>query len=157
MLCSGEISKTGMMCIQNPEGCDQGVAEKNCRLFAYVVPCEFPVASAAAARVLVDIGMAKAIAQAYFCARSELGRGRGGRDDVRDAYVSISGLMRNWRRLFSRMDPDSVRNEDVAEIMRLIQLDGSEESEFEEYENMSDYFSGVGSGGRGPSNENEKG
>ena len=96
------------------------------------------MASAAAARVLVNIGMAKAIAQACFYARSELGRGRRGRDDVRDAYVSISGLMKNWRRLFPRMDPEVVGNEDVAEIMRQIKLDGNEEGEFEEFENMSD-------------------
>ena len=138
MLCSGEISKTGMMCIQNPEGCDQGVAEKNCRLYADVVPREFPVATTVAARILVNIGLAKVIACAYFCARSELGRGHGSRDDVTDAYVSISGLMRNWRRIFSCMDPDFVGNENVAEIMLLIQLKGNEESEFEEYKNMMD-------------------
>ena len=138
MHCSDESKRMGLMYSQYPEGYDKGVAEENCRLFADVVPREFPVATAAVARVLVDIGMAKAIAHAYFCARSELGRGHRSRDDMRDAYVSISGLIRNWRRLFSRMDPDSVKNEDVAEIMRLIQLDGDEEGEFEEYENMSD-------------------
>ena len=138
MLCSGEISKTGMMYIQYPEGYDQGVVEKNCRLYADVVPRKFPVATTAAARILVDIGLAQAMARAYFCARSELGRGRGSQDDVRDAYVSISGLMRNWRCLFTRMDPGSVGNEDVAEIMRQIHLYGNEEGEFEEYDNMSD-------------------
>ena len=138
MLYSGEISKTRMMYIQNPEGCDHGVAEKNCRLYVDVVPRKFPAATTVAARFLVDIFLAKAIVCAYFCARSELGRGRGSRDDVTDAYISISGLMSNCRRVFLHMDPDFVGNEDVAEIMILIQLDGSEESEFEEYKNMSD-------------------
>ena len=138
MLCSDEISKMGTMYVQYPEGYEQGVAEKNCCLFADVVPRKFPVATNVAARILVDIDLAQAMAHAYFCARSELGRGRGGRDDVRDAYVSISGLMRNWRCLFTRMDPGSVGNEDVAEIMRQIHLYGNEEGEFEEYDNMSD-------------------
>ena len=96
------------------------------------------MASAAAARVLVDIGMAKAMAQAYFCAKSELGMGRGGRNDVRDAYVSISGLVKEWRALFLRMDPEVVGNEDVSEILRQIELDGNEEGEFIEFDNMSD-------------------
>ena len=88
--------------------------------------------------MLLYIGMAKAMAQAYFCAKSELGMGRGGRNDVRDAYVSISGLVKEWRALFSRMDPEVVGNEDVAEILRQIELDGNEEEEFEEFDNMSD-------------------
>ena len=57
---------------------------------------------------------------------------------MRDAYVSISGLMKKWRRLFSRMDPEVVGNEDVAEIIRQIKLDGNEEGEFKEFENLSD-------------------
>ena len=55
-----------------------------------------------------------------------------------DAYVSISGLMKNWRRLFLRMDPEVVGNEDGAEFLRQIKLDGNEEDEFEEFENMLD-------------------
>ena len=73
-----------------------------------------------------------------FRARSELGPGRRSQDDVRDAYMSISRLMRNWHRVFAFMDPGVVRNKDLAEIMRQIQLDGNEEGEFEEYDNMSD-------------------
>ena len=96
------------------------------------------MASAAAACVLVDIGMTKAMAQAYFCAKSELGMGRGGYNNVRDAYVSISGLMKKCRALFLRMDPEAVGNEDVAEILCQIELDGNEEGEFKEFGNILD-------------------
>ena len=138
MVCSDEFKMLESVYEKYPEGYDKVLAAKNCRLFADVVPQEFPVASAAVARVLLDIGMAKAMAQAYYCAKSELGRGRGGRNAVRDAYVDISGLVKEWRELFSRMDPGVVGNEDLAEILRQIELDGNEEEEFEEFDNMSD-------------------
>ena len=78
------------------------------------------------------------MSRAYYCARSELGHGRGSRDDVRDAYVSISGLVRNLRCVFGRIDPGLNGNKDLAEIMRNIQLDGSEENEFEDFDNMEE-------------------
>ena len=136
MLCSNEIIETGTMFDQYPEGYDHGVAERNCRLFADVVPREFPEATNMAARILVDIGLAQAIAQAYFCARSDLGRGRGHRESVRDAYVSISGLVKKWRCLFAHMDTG--HDQDLAEIMRNIQLDGGEENEFGDFENVEE-------------------
>ena len=46
--------------------------------------------------------------------------GRGGCNDVRDTFVSISGLIKKWRALFLRMDPEVVGNEDVSEILRQI-------------------------------------
>ena len=127
-----------MMYLEYPEGYDQGLAEKNIHIYADVVPREFPVATLAAEHILVDTGLAQAMSCAYYCTRSELGRGRGSRDDVRDAYVSIGGLVRSWRRVFRHMDPGVVGNEDLAEIMCRIQLDGSEEDEFKEFENMEE-------------------
>ena len=61
MVCSDEFMMLESVYEKYPEGYDKVLASKNCRLFADVVPREFPVASAAAARVLVDIGMAKAV------------------------------------------------------------------------------------------------
>ena len=138
MVCSDEFRMLKAVYEKYPEGYDEVLAAKNCRLFADVVPREFPVASAAVARVLVDIGMAKAMAQAYYCAKSELGRGRGDRTAVRDAYVDISRLVKEWRELFSLMDPGDVGNEDLAEISRLIELDGNEDEEFGDFDNVSD-------------------
>ena len=66
MLCSGEISKTEMMYIQYPEGYDQSVAEKNSCIYADIVPREFLVATTTAARIQVNIGLAQAMARAYF-------------------------------------------------------------------------------------------
>ena len=113
------------------------MADKNNRIYADVVPREF-VVTPASARILVDTGLLQAMSRVYYCARSEMDRGCGNRDDVRDAYVSISGLVRNWHRVFGCMDPGVVGNEDLAEIMRNIQLDGSEENKFEDFENMEE-------------------
>ena len=80
------------------------------------------------AQILVDSGLARMMSRAYFCARSELVRHRGSRIDVGDAFESISGLVDGWRLVLDSMDPELPGNEDLAEIMRSIQLDEREES-----------------------------
>ena len=68
---------------------------------------------------------------AYYYARSELVCRRGSRVDVKDTYLIIHGLVKMWRQVFGRMDPGLIGNEDLAEIMRNIQLDGNEGRNFE--------------------------
>ena len=72
-----EMTESGMIYLQYPEGYDQGVAARNNRIFADVVPREFPRVTLAAACILVDTGLAQAMSHVYYCARSELGRSHG--------------------------------------------------------------------------------
>ena len=129
-LLSEEMYQTGMMYLVYPEGSNQGVAGTNNCLYANFVRLQFEV-TPEVGRILVDSGLAQTMLRAYYCVRSELFRCRGSLVDVRDAYLSIPRLIKKWHQVFERMDPGLIGNEDLAEVMRNIQLDGNEGSDFE--------------------------
>ena len=134
-LLSEEMIQTGNMYLEYPEGYNQGVADTNNRIYDNFVRLQFRhEVSPEVGRILIDSGLAQTMSRTYYCARAELVCRRGSRVDARDAYVIICRVVRKWRQEFGRMDPALVGNEDLAEIMWNIQLDGDEESEFERWE-----------------------
>ena len=62
-LLSGEMHQTGTMYLEYPEGYNQRVADTNNRLYDEFVLCQFTVVTPAAARILVDTGLAQAISR----------------------------------------------------------------------------------------------
>ena len=139
-----EMMETGTMYLAYPEGYNQGVADTNNRLYDSFVLLQFRgEVSPEVGCILIGYGLAKTVSRAYYCARAEmvcprgspvgvgeLVRPRGNPVDVEDAYMSIRGVLRRWRWEFGRMDPALAGNEDLAEIMQNIQLDGNEERDF---------------------------
>ena len=90
------------------------------------------------AHILVDTGLAQVMLRGYYCARRELTCSWGSAIEVRDACLSAHGLVRKWRRVFGRMNPGLVGNEDLSEIMQNIQLDGDEEIDYEYLDSVQD-------------------
>ena len=143
-LLGDEMMETGTMYLAYPKGYDQGVADTNNRLYDNFVRLQFRgEVSPEVGRILIDCRFAKTLSRAYYCARAELvcRRGspvkvaelvcrRGNPVDVKDAYVSIRAVLRRWHWEFGRMDLALAGNEDLAEIMQSIQLDGNEERDF---------------------------
>ena len=143
VLLGDELTKTDTVYIAYPEGYNQGVVDANNRLYNNFVQLQFRGdVSSEVGRILIDSGLVKTVLRAYYCTRVELScrlgssvevqeleRPSGTPVYVKDAYVSIHGIMGmgRWRRGFGRMDPALARNKDLEEIMQNIQLDGNEE------------------------------
>ena len=100
-------------------------------------------------RILIDSGLAKTVKRAYYCAMAELSRRPGSPVeifeperpsgppvDVKDAYISVRRMMGigRWRQTFGRMDPALAGNEDLAEIVQNIDLDGNEARDLRRWE-----------------------
>ena len=130
-LLSEEMYQTGMIYCVYPEGYNQGVADNNNRLYADFLRRQFRTVTPEVGHILVNSWLAQTMLRAYYYAISELVCRQGSRVDVKDTYLIIRGLVKMWRQVFWRMDPGLIGNEDLAEIMRNIQLDGNEGSNFE--------------------------
>ena len=132
LLIAEEINQTDRMYDANPKGYKQKVADTNNRLYADFLRRMFEDAygvTLEGARILVDLGVAKTMSRAYFCARSELVRHQGSQLNVGDAFEIICGLVDEWRPVLESMNPGLPGNEDLVEIMWSIQLDEREESD----------------------------
>ena len=133
-LLAGKMRRTDAMFATYPDRYDPMVAESNNYIYKDSLHRTFQDdfgVTLVGARILLETGVARAVSRAYHCARKELELLRGDLDSVRYAYESISKLMEEWRPVFERMNTGPGEVEDLEEVLRLIELDTSEEHDFE--------------------------
>ena len=128
-LLEDEMFETNRMYFAYPNGYDQQVADRNNIVFKGSIKhiCG-GVGWVEIARILIDSGLAVTLSRAYCCARKEIARipGFAVRPvDVKDAFVNLLWFVK-LRETFQNMDPMLDENEDLADIVQNIQLDGNE-------------------------------
>ena len=128
-LLDDEMFETNRMYFAYPNGYDQQVADRNNIVFKGSIKhiCA-GVGWDEIARILIDAGLAVTLSRAYCCARQEIARLPGTTDrpvDVKDAFVNLRWFVK-LRETFQNMDPMLEENEDLADILQNIQLDGNE-------------------------------
>ena len=133
-LLSDEIAQTARMYGTYPEGYDHGMADNNNRRFegtSYQLLEKVDgrlQATPKGARILVASGLARAMSQAYHCARAELPRGRGDPTDVRDAFESAQRMACHWLPTLWTLDAELLPDEITTDT----RLDGYEERDLSE-------------------------